>query len=119
MAMKLDGWKVEEMREAYAKGESQSSLCRKYGVSIGTGGRVVRGESWQGGEAARERGLAIRPRVAEAPEEILARMLALQEMVSARSGPTSLLDGGDAPTEQGGMAKLLKTTQEMRDEGTL
>ena len=34
------------MREAYARGATQGELCRRYKMSIGQVGRIVRGESW-------------------------------------------------------------------------
>lgn len=46
-AAKLDPEVVYQMREEYALGATQGSLARKYQVSIGTVGRIVRGESWQ------------------------------------------------------------------------
>jgi hypothetical protein len=42
---------VIAIRQAYALGETQSALARKYSVSIGHIGRIVRGEGWQQSEA--------------------------------------------------------------------
>lgn len=47
-AAKLTGEQVQQIRQRYDDGESQSALCRSYGVSIGQIGRIVRRESWQG-----------------------------------------------------------------------
>lgn len=43
---KLDWAKVREMRALYAGGWTQGALCRDFGVSINTVGRIVRGETW-------------------------------------------------------------------------
>ena len=48
---KLTLTKVAEIRERYETGETQGSLARMFGVSIGQIGRIVRGESWQQREA--------------------------------------------------------------------
>ena len=68
---KLTQLQVEEIRQWAAKGATQSSLCRHYGVTIGTIGRIVRGESWVA---------SIRP-IGPSPAEhdaTLARLLATQ-----------------------------------------
>jgi hypothetical protein len=38
---------VQEIRQRYSQGETQGSLCRAFNVSIGTIGRIVRGETWK------------------------------------------------------------------------
>lgn len=43
---KLTQLQVEEIRQHAAKGITQGSMARHYGVSIGQIGRIVRGESW-------------------------------------------------------------------------
>ena len=43
----LNWMRVRELREAYAGGETQGSLSKRFGVSVITIGRIVRGESWQ------------------------------------------------------------------------
>lgn len=43
---KLTASQVLEIRVAYADGTTQGSLARKYNISIGQIGRIVRGESW-------------------------------------------------------------------------
>lgn len=45
---KLTPMDVLDIRRRYGIGESQASLCREYQVTVGTIGRIVRGESWQG-----------------------------------------------------------------------
>lgn len=47
-AGKLNGEQVLRIRELYGAGYSQGSLARTFQVTIGTIGRIVRGESWQG-----------------------------------------------------------------------
>lgn len=46
-AAKLTPQKVYEMRQRYNQGWTQGRLSREYQVTIGTVGRIVRGESWQ------------------------------------------------------------------------
>lgn len=104
---------VGEIKDKWEGGNTQSSLATEYGVSLNTISKIVKGQSWtrpqQGGRKVPGRGL-------ENPEEILGRMLALQERVDGRraSPPTSLLDGGDCPDETGGagMVKLLEADNE-------
>lgn len=43
---KLTSTQVLEIRQRYADGETQASLCRAFGMAIGQIGRIVRGESW-------------------------------------------------------------------------
>jgi hypothetical protein len=44
---KLTGEQVYQLRLDYVSGTSQGDLSRKYQISIGQVGRIVRGESWQ------------------------------------------------------------------------
>lgn len=44
---KLDQEQVRMIRRRYGQGESQGSLARELGLSIGQIGRIVRGEAWQ------------------------------------------------------------------------
>lgn len=46
-AAKLTGVQVLRIRELYSVGYSQGALAREFQVTIGTIGRIVRGESWQ------------------------------------------------------------------------
>jgi|SRR5215471_10362327 len=46
-AARLTATLVMEMRERYARGETQGSLARAFHLSVGQVGRIVRGESWQ------------------------------------------------------------------------
>lgn len=46
-AAKLTGVQVLRIRELYSVGYSQGHLAREFQVTIGTIGRIVRGESWQ------------------------------------------------------------------------
>jgi hypothetical protein len=43
---KLNWQIVREIRESYAQGATQGELCRRFKVTIGTVGRVVRNEAW-------------------------------------------------------------------------
>ena len=105
---KLDWTTVTEMRENYASGMSQGMLSRKYGVSVGTVGRIMRNESWQReGASLRLPGSAYSPPKPVTPEnytELLMRHAkpAVEEMLQEISPPPSLLDGGDAPDETAG-----------------
>ena len=51
-AAKLTFEQVQEIRQHLVEGATQSALCKYYGVSIGTIGRIARGESWKAGAAA-------------------------------------------------------------------
>ena len=46
-AGKLTPTLVHDMRLEYAAGATQGQLARKYGISVGQVGRIVRGECWQ------------------------------------------------------------------------
>jgi len=46
MARKMTPSQVADMRLAYSQGATQGQLCARFGVSVGTVGRIVRGESW-------------------------------------------------------------------------
>lgn len=52
-AKKLSQSEVTEMRRYYGEGITQGQLSRAYGVTVGTVGRICRGESWQEGAGAR------------------------------------------------------------------
>ena len=119
-AGKLTLSQVGEIRRAYAEGVTQGALCRYYGVSIGTIGRIVRGETWTG-QARVGKGTQAD---IDASQARLAAMLGLPsvEMLGrvpipqepgleenpfappspTRAIPPSPLDGGDAPSEGDG-----------------
>jgi len=46
-ASKLQIDEIVAIRAEYAQGATQGALARKYRVSIGHIGRIVRGEAWQ------------------------------------------------------------------------
>lgn len=107
-AAKLTVEQVAEIRRLYGEGYTQGSICRHFGVTIGTIGRIVRGESWAEAPMTREL-------TALEHKGIQQRMLALQEQINREkafeaehalgeraSPPPSPLDGGDAPTEATG-----------------
>jgi len=119
MARKMTPSQVVEMRLAYSQGATQGALCTRFRVSVGTVGRIVRGESWV--ETAAERMPSPREQ-----EDMLQRLMATQAAVNAapelkgmaeefetvlkgagpsvptRAVPPSLLDGADAPSEAAG-----------------
>lgn len=113
-ARKLDVLQVQQIRKAYEEGATQGEIARAFGMSAVQIGRIVRGESWP--TSAGARGMA--PREAD---DVLKGLLALQEQVTPaqvellRGPPTSLLDGGDAPDETGGLGSetLKARIQEM------
>lgn len=93
-ARKLTAYEVQQIRKAYEAGETQGSLARAYGMSVGQIGRIVRGESWSGGPAPEG--------VSAAELEAAAqRLLLLQQSIKKPAGPVpaSPLDGGNAPEE--------------------
>lgn len=120
----LDWWKVEEMRERWEGGETQSSLSVRFGVSLNTVGKVVKGQSWTRQPPARVAGRG-QGRVMGDPEGILQRVLAVQAERERRLGeavtvPLSRMDGGEGEGGDGsGLARLQQVGKEMKDEGTL
>lgn len=71
---KLTAEQVLSIRDAYAAGTTQGELARTYQMSVGTIGRIVRGESWTSLGGAED------PKaVSEAAAASLARLRAMQE----------------------------------------
>ena len=109
-AAKLSLSQVQDIREAYAQGATQSALCRHYGVTVGTIGRIVRGETWVGQARPGEGTQAeIDESMARFAKMIGAETLADIPAAAERSHeeflrrpPPSPLDGGDAPAEASG-----------------
>lgn len=101
---KLTSEKVAEMRKYYAEGATQGALAKYFGISAVQVGRVVRGESWSTSADV----------LMPSEEEMQAsarRMVELQE--SLRAAPVSLLDGGDAQSESGGLSALQQRAKEL------
>lgn len=128
-ASKLKPSQVLEIKERYAAGETQGSLCRAFGVSIGQIGRIVRGESWGhlgGGvttdaeaEASMVRFMARQQAIAElqarsVPSQAAEAEAALEQLAPKRELPRSPLDDGDTPVEvQGALDVLQRRAQSM------
>jgi len=133
-AAKLGLVEVRQIRQLYGEGATQSALCRRFGVSIGQIGRIVRGESWQEEAGARL------PSKEEA-DAILSRLLAVQARRDAGFGPdlrplgadfeepppaikalvadylepgVSPLEGADAPEATPGLDMLTQKLQELK-----
>ena len=108
---KLSGLQVSEIRRRYMEGETQGSLSRDFGVSVGQVGRIVRGESWQGpgSPQGKEQQMMLAAKLLEVQKEMEAR-----GVPSAPLPPKSLLDGGDAPdeTQGAGASTLLDKAKE-------
>ena len=119
-ASKLTPTQVLEIKELYAGGVTQGALCRRFGMSVGQIGRIVRGESWVsvGGQATSpqqallsEAAFAARLReqasagegVAKLAEEFRG-MLTGTAVAPLRTPPPSPLDGADTPSETDGSA---------------
>lgn len=81
----LDWFKVEEIREAWEGGATQSSLSVRFGVSLNTIGKIVKGQSW-----VRKGQVMVARR--EDPDAILQRLLAQQAKLEPRAIPRSPLD---------------------------
>lgn len=86
------------IRRRYNAGETQGSLSREYRMSIGTIGRIVRGESWQDipapahpDEIGLETARASNANVSDA--EIQASLAKLQKLMGGGTSPPT---GGDA-----------------------
>lgn len=128
-AAKLTLDQVGTIRRAYDAGATQGELARHFGVTIGTIGRVVRGETWVGqarpGEGTQAEIDESKARLArmlglkgaeelgrvEIPREALAKAEppkrpSFDEIWGAHTQraamPPSPLDGGDAPSEGDG-----------------
>lgn len=84
-AAKLTGVQVLRIRELYSVGYSQGALARDYQVSVGTIGRIVRGESWQ---AVTEGSPVASPGALDSEAELSARRLVEQ----LRAGQPATLD---------------------------
>lgn len=77
---------VYAIRQEYESGATQGELCRKYGVSINTIGRIVRGETWTQFQGPRTEHIHDKPPASD--EEIQASEQRLRESLeptSARS----------------------------------
>ena len=119
-AKKLTLGQVAEIRELYAQGATQGQLCRRFGMSVGQIGRIVRGESWASDtpptsmpresdiEASAQRLLRVQAQVQQEPE--LAKMAGEVAAIPHRAPPPSPLDGADAPAETEG-ASLSKLNE--------
>ena len=90
-ASKLTASEVFAMREAYARGATQGELCRRYRLSVGQVGRIVRGESWSeySNPAVEDEGPV---RTAPADDDEIARLAAeslrqLQNKMAAENAP--------------------------------
>lgn len=84
-AAKLTGVQVLRIRELYSVGYSQGALAREFQVTIGTIGRIVRGESWQ---AITEGEPVVGPGVLASEAELSAQRLVEQ----LRAGQPAALD---------------------------
>jgi hypothetical protein len=88
---KLTATQVLDIRTKFADGATQGSLAREYGVTVGTIGRITRGETWnqfafvesEGQVDARLASERIRfgPRPPPTPEELLASQQRLLGML--------------------------------------
>jgi len=97
---------IKEIRAAYARGETQGSLCKRYPYSIGQIGRIVRGEVWKDIPI-----LGAQPH----EERMLARMLAVQRSLDTPPPPLSPLEGGDAPSVDHSTVAAIVATPDLPD----
>jgi len=117
-ASKLSPTQVLTIRERYAQGWTQGSLCREFGVSIVQIGRIVRNEVWQSlkpGQVVLSEG-----EIQASAERILAALSgdsvaklaeefdAVLKEPSKTEPPPSPLDGGDTPEEAPGALDALQ-----------
>lgn len=91
---KLTPMDVIEIRKRRAAGETQASLCREYRVTVGTIGRIVRGESWQAFQQC-ETDFEIESMMARAatpvsPEEIRRSQEKLAELLRQPAGTVQI-----------------------------
>lgn len=128
-ASKLTPAVVLQMRQDYEAGATQGELCRRYDISVGQVGRIVRGESWRGLGPAAVNPLEVQLSAARVAAELqmrtndpvldenleLMRQIEREMPVGGRPVRVSLLDGGDAQAEgEGGLTAL---QQRMKDAG--
>lgn len=84
-AARLSPEQVLEIRQAYSQGETQGSLCRRFGVSVGTIGRIVRGETWNQYQGPRaEQTYNVPPIPQEEIDQSLAKVLHDTEVTPER-----------------------------------
>lgn len=94
---KLTAMQVIDIRVKFADGATQGSLAREYGVTVGTIGRITRGETWNqfqfvesegqvDARLAKER-LAFGPRPPPTQDEILASQRKLAAMLGEAAPP--------------------------------
>ena len=98
-ASKLSASEVVEIRRLYLEGMTQGALCREFGVSIVTIGRIVRGETWQKLPVAEK---PLSEGEMKASQERVLAMLAkpVKDSPLTRRQPVSPLDDeGEAPDE--------------------
>jgi len=122
-ASKVTPTQVVEIKERYARGETQGALCRAFGLSVGQIGRIVRGESWNHlgpavtteaeVEASMVRFMAKHRAIAEleaqsVPSQAADAEAVLESLVPRRELPRSPLDDGDTPGEATGALSVLE-----------
>lgn len=84
-AARLSPEQVLEIRQRYAAGETQGSLCRTFSVSVGTIGRIVRGETWNQYQGPRaEQTYNVPPVPQEEIDQSLAKVLHDTEVTPER-----------------------------------
>ncbi len=89
-AAKLNPTQVGEIRRFYEdEGLTQGELARRYGVSVGQIGRIVRGESWATQEQARY--VPPLPSAEESLQRVLAQLGGNAETLSGK--PENWYDG--------------------------
>lgn len=98
---------VQTIRVEYAAGASQSTLARRYQLSINTIGRIVRGETWQD--------LPDQPQAAGTPAEQAALKAeaadSLKRLLAIQSNPAPEAHSASAPLPQPA------PTTEAKDDG--
>jgi hypothetical protein len=90
-AGKITAQEVYDLREEYAAGATQGSLARKYKLSVGQVGRIVRGESWQSYSNPNQAGGG-RYR----NEEAAGKLPSPEEIAESERRLKELLDNGDS-----------------------
>lgn len=134
---KLTPTQVLEIRERYSlRGQSQGQLSREYQVTVGTIGRIVRGETWQQfqqieSEEEIDARIALDqvrygPRPSPTPEEILASQKKLLDMLGDAAPPDLMKavreeaakDEAEAKEERESEVQARETIDKQLDEFT-
>lgn len=109
-ASKLTLASVAEIRRLYAEGYTQGSIAKYAGVTIGTIGRIVRGETWC--EGAGERGpTELEVKASEQRAHALMLQIEREKAFEAEAGRAPLMERASPPVVVGAHEQALVSDQ--------